>query len=257
MEAIRERLGFTPALGALVASEVVNLMTLAAEIGGVAIALQLLSGLPYRWLIVLAIVGLAVIIWVTSFQWLERIFGYGGLCLLVFAVAAGWFAGVIAQAVPGAHLDQNQIDNNVIWDVRNAEPGTPGQRGCAGSGIFINASDRLIIAQNLIGRCDNSGIFAITRPDRANSGAAQFNQCLYAATPRLVSAYWYNLVIQENRDEWRWRNESEANCGASRHTGRAGRRGALRPDRAHLHGHLGGPVSAAMEGWGVRQLRLG
>jgi transposase InsO family protein len=63
-------------------------MTLAAEIGGVAIALQLLSGLPYRWLIVLAIVGLAVIIWVTSFEWLERIFGYGGLCLLVFAVAA-------------------------------------------------------------------------------------------------------------------------------------------------------------------------
>jgi hypothetical protein len=27
----------------------------------------------------------------------------------VFAVAAGWFAGVIAQAVPGAHLNQNQI----------------------------------------------------------------------------------------------------------------------------------------------------
>jgi len=27
----------------------------------------------------------------------------------VFAVAAGWSAGVIAQAVPGAHLDQNQI----------------------------------------------------------------------------------------------------------------------------------------------------
>ena len=32
--------------------------------------------------------------------------------------------------------EQNQIDNNIIWDVRNAEPGTPGQRGCAGSGIF-------------------------------------------------------------------------------------------------------------------------
>lgn len=27
----------------------------------------------------------------------------------VFAVAAGWFAGLVAQAVPGAHLDQNQI----------------------------------------------------------------------------------------------------------------------------------------------------
>ncbi|HKR28095.1 MAG TPA: right-handed parallel beta-helix repeat-containing protein, partial [Acidobacteriaceae bacterium] len=74
------------------------------------------------------------------------------------------------------NLDPNQIDNNIIWDVRNAEPGTPGQRGCAGSGVFINASDRLIIAQNLIGRCDNSGVFAITRPDRANSGTALNNQ---------------------------------------------------------------------------------
>jgi hypothetical protein len=27
----------------------------------------------------------------------------------VFAVVAGWFAGVVAQAVPGAHLDKNQI----------------------------------------------------------------------------------------------------------------------------------------------------
>ncbi|MFI5065900.1 MAG: hypothetical protein ACHP9Z_18250 [Streptosporangiales bacterium] len=27
----------------------------------------------------------------------------------VFAVIAGWAAGLVAQAVPGAHLDQNQI----------------------------------------------------------------------------------------------------------------------------------------------------
>lgn len=73
------------------------------------------------------------------------------------------------------NLQQNQIDNNIIWDVRNAEPGTPGQRGCAGSGVFINATDRLTIAQNLIGRCDNSGVFAITRPDRVRSGTASEN----------------------------------------------------------------------------------
>lgn len=73
------------------------------------------------------------------------------------------------------NIEPNQIDNNVIWNVRNAEPGTAGQRGCAGSGVFINASDRLIIAQNLIGRCDNSGVFAITRPDRARSGTATGN----------------------------------------------------------------------------------
>src|SRR5206468_3780269 len=63
--------------------------TLAAEVGGAAIALQLLSGLPYRYLLVLAIVGLAVIIWLTSLEGPERILGDGRLCLLVFAFAAG------------------------------------------------------------------------------------------------------------------------------------------------------------------------
>jgi hypothetical protein len=74
------------------------------------------------------------------------------------------------------NLQQNQIDNNIIWDVRNAEPGTPGQRGCAGSGIFVNASDKVTIAQNLIGRCDNSGIYMIIRPDRAGTGSASENK---------------------------------------------------------------------------------
>jgi Mn2+/Fe2+ NRAMP family transporter len=87
-DAVRERVGFKAGLGALIASEVVNLMTLAAELGGVAIALQLLSGLPYRVLIVLAVLGFVVVIWVTAFEWIERLFGYGGLCMLVFAVAA-------------------------------------------------------------------------------------------------------------------------------------------------------------------------
>ncbi len=87
-DAVRERIGFGAGLSTLIAAQIVNLMTLAAEVGGIAICLQLLSGLPYRWLIVLAIVGLAIVVWVTSFEWIERLFGYGGLCLLVFAVAA-------------------------------------------------------------------------------------------------------------------------------------------------------------------------
>ena len=74
------------------------------------------------------------------------------------------------------NLGENQIDDNVIWDVRNAEPGTPGQRGCAGSGIFINASEKTVIAQNLIGGCDNSGVFAIVRDDRAGTGRAIDNK---------------------------------------------------------------------------------
>jgi manganese transport protein len=87
-DVVRERLGFRMGLFALISAQVVNLMTLTAEVGGVAICLQLLSGLPYRWLIVIAGVALAIVVWITSFDWIERIFGYGGLCLLVFAVAA-------------------------------------------------------------------------------------------------------------------------------------------------------------------------
>jgi Mn2+/Fe2+ NRAMP family transporter len=87
-DTVRERLGFKVGLMALISAQVVNLMTLTAEVGGVAICLQLLSGLPYRWLILIAGVALVLVVWVTSFDWIERIFGYGGLCLLVFAVAA-------------------------------------------------------------------------------------------------------------------------------------------------------------------------
>jgi hypothetical protein len=62
--------------------------------------------------------------------------------------------------------DQNSLDNNIVWGVRNAEAGTPGQRGAAGSAIFDNATSNLIIAQNLVGQCNNAGVFPIVRPDR-------------------------------------------------------------------------------------------
>jgi manganese transport protein len=87
-DAVRERLGFGVGLIALVAAELVNLLTIAAEIGGVAIVLQLLSGLPYRVLLVLAVLALALVLWLMPFQWIERVFGYCGLALLVFAVSA-------------------------------------------------------------------------------------------------------------------------------------------------------------------------
>ena len=108
-DAVRERLGFRVGLGALVASEVVNLLTLTAEIAGVAIVLQLLSGLPYRVLLIVGTVALAIIIWVTSFEWIERLFGYGGLCMIVFAVAAVKLAPDWGQVANGfvPHLSRN------------------------------------------------------------------------------------------------------------------------------------------------------
>lgn len=88
LDAVRERLGFGVGLVALVAGQIVNVMTLAAEIGGVAIVLQLLSGLSYRALLVLGVLALALVLWLMPFEWIERVFGYCGLALLVFAVAA-------------------------------------------------------------------------------------------------------------------------------------------------------------------------
>ena len=104
---VRERTGFGAGLATLIASEIVNLLTCAAEVGGVAITLQLLSGLPYRLLILLGVVALVVLSWTLPFEWIERLFGYLGLCLLVFAVAAiklhpNW--GKVAHGfVPGSH----------------------------------------------------------------------------------------------------------------------------------------------------------
>jgi manganese transport protein len=110
---VRERIGFGAGLSTLIASEIVNLMTCAAEIGGVAITLLLLSGLPYRVLILLAVLGLVLCSWVLPFEWIERLFGYLGLCLLVFAVAAiklhpDW--GRVAHGfVPGSHSGGNTL----------------------------------------------------------------------------------------------------------------------------------------------------
>jgi Mn2+/Fe2+ NRAMP family transporter len=87
-DAVRERLGFGVGLAALVAAQLVTFLTLAAEVGGVAIALQLLSDLPFLALLPLGFLGLLAAIWFLEFEWIERLFGYAGLCLIVFVVAA-------------------------------------------------------------------------------------------------------------------------------------------------------------------------
>jgi hypothetical protein len=88
-------------------------------------------------------------------------------------VTSNVFADVLTVSA-AIHMEMNrepnQIDDNIVWDVRNAEPGTGGQRGAGGSGIFLHASERQIVARNLIGRCDNVGVFPVLRPERANSG---------------------------------------------------------------------------------------
>jgi Mn2+/Fe2+ NRAMP family transporter len=87
-DVVRERLGYKVGLTTLCASQFVNVMTCAAEVGGVAIVLRHLFGLSYRPLIAVALLMLLVSVWFLPFEWIERIFGFGGLLLIVFAVAA-------------------------------------------------------------------------------------------------------------------------------------------------------------------------
>jgi Mn2+/Fe2+ NRAMP family transporter len=87
-EIIREHYGFGRALGVLVASNFVNVLTCAAEVGGLAIILQIVFAAGYRWMLLLAASLLLATTYVLKFQWIERVYGLLGLTLLVFAVAA-------------------------------------------------------------------------------------------------------------------------------------------------------------------------
>jgi manganese transport protein len=85
---MRKQLGFRAGLVALVASTIVNLLTCAAEVGGVAAMLELLLGSGFRAMVVVAAVLLLVLVYVLPFRWIERVFGLFGLTLLVYLAAA-------------------------------------------------------------------------------------------------------------------------------------------------------------------------
>ncbi|MTK03157.1 divalent metal cation transporter [Micromonospora sp. CP22] len=87
---IRERLGARMALVNLVASYLVTVITLAAELGGVALALRLATGVPYLLWVPIAGIAVWLVLWRMRFPVMERVFGLAGLALVVFAVALFW-----------------------------------------------------------------------------------------------------------------------------------------------------------------------
>jgi Mn2+/Fe2+ NRAMP family transporter len=91
-EIVRERYGFNRALPVLLASNAVNVMTCAAEVGGLAIILQILFPANVRIMLLVAATILIVSTYALKFKWIERTYGLLGLTLLVY-VAAAWQAG--------------------------------------------------------------------------------------------------------------------------------------------------------------------
>jgi manganese transport protein len=86
-DVVRQVLGPRVALLNLLASMAVNLLTLTAEIGGVALALELASSVSY--LLFVPVVGFLVwlVLWRLPFEQMERLFGLAGLALVAFVVA--------------------------------------------------------------------------------------------------------------------------------------------------------------------------
>src|SRR5215204_5543871 len=84
---VRERVGARVGLVNLVASYFITFLTLAAEVAGVSLALQLASDVNY--LLWVPLVGFLVwiVIWRVKFETMERVFGLAGLALIVMAVA--------------------------------------------------------------------------------------------------------------------------------------------------------------------------
>ncbi len=85
---VRTCLGFPLGLTTLIASNLLNLVTCAAELGGIAIVLHLLTGWPERLLLIGSTVALGGIVLIFRFDWIERSFGLSGLLMIVFAVSA-------------------------------------------------------------------------------------------------------------------------------------------------------------------------
>ncbi|MEU7572405.1 divalent metal cation transporter [Micromonospora sp. NPDC049240] len=110
---VRERLGPRVALLNLVASWLVTVVTLAAELGGVALALTLATGLSHLLWVPLAALAVWLVLWRMRFELMERIFGLAGLALLVFAVA------LAALPTDWAELGQG------AWRVSSAGHGWP------------------------------------------------------------------------------------------------------------------------------------
>lgn len=71
----------------LIASSLLNILTCAAEVGGVAIVLQLLTSLTNPAAIILTVAGFIFIVWVLPYKFLEKSFGLLGLLMISFLIA--------------------------------------------------------------------------------------------------------------------------------------------------------------------------
>jgi Mn2+/Fe2+ NRAMP family transporter len=84
---VRERLGPRVGMLNLIGSLAVTLLTFVAEIGGVALALELVTSVNYLAWVPLVALLVWLVLWRAKFSLMENVLGLLGLCLIVFGVA--------------------------------------------------------------------------------------------------------------------------------------------------------------------------
>jgi Mn2+/Fe2+ NRAMP family transporter len=87
-DALRERYGFRFFIIPYVSEMVVDLLVLGAEIGGVCLALQFITGIPFRWFAIPVALLVWLFIWLGSFALVEDATAILGLVTLAFVVGA-------------------------------------------------------------------------------------------------------------------------------------------------------------------------
>lgn len=86
-DAVRERFGFNFYVIPLLAEIVVDFLVLGAEIGGVCIALQLVTGISFQWFALPIAFVIWLFLWKGNFNFIENSISVLGIVTLVFVVA--------------------------------------------------------------------------------------------------------------------------------------------------------------------------
>ncbi len=100
-DAVRERFGFNFYILPLLAEVVVDFLVLGAEIGGVCIALQLLTGVSFQWWALPVAFAIWLLLWKGNFSVIENGVSLLGLVTLVFVVAMVKLKAPIAPIAAG------------------------------------------------------------------------------------------------------------------------------------------------------------
>jgi hypothetical protein len=114
LQIVRDRLGKKLGLAVLVASNLLNLIICAAEMGGVAIVRHLLTGWPEKPLLTAVALAFGFLVAVLRFEWIERIFGLAGVTMVIAAVSA-WMLGPDWRGLSGGLVPHRAEGPNISF----------------------------------------------------------------------------------------------------------------------------------------------